>query len=315
MFTRLRSRMKNRITFKGHAGRWWRRGAALLAAVIIIAVAAAALKPETQIMNSVELNRARDRGTLRIGVRDDMPGFNEAGVGLETELARLLAERVLPEAEEPYRFTVCTSRTVSTKISDGSIDVAIALLPKGKSRSYAYSYPYYTDKVYIVTLKNEFVSADPTEMRLGYVQETPAADVLDSYRKEVTAVKEQSFIEKLFKKPQETYVAQEAKQMELIKYGSYEELIDSLMRGDTDGAVMAGAYVNKYFKVYAAEYTGRAKYYLNKTVIGEVEYSFVSSSDEPAFMQLADMMIYEMEKDGSLFRLVAEYGLAGQLTP
>ena len=137
----------------------------------------------------------------------------------------------------------------------------------------------------------------------------PAGDVLTAYQKEVTAVKEQSFFEKLFDKPIETEVIEEAKKMELRKYGSYEELVDGLMRGDVEGAVMAGAYVNKYFNVYSAEYTGRAKYYVNDHVIGEVEYSLVSSSDEPAFMQLADMMIYEMKKDGSLDALLAEYGL------
>ena len=310
IFSRLFSRLKRiHITFVGHEGRWWRRAAALLAAVLVIVIGAIALRPETQIMNSVELVRARDRGTIYIGVRDDVPRFNEGGEGLEQELARMLAARILPDAEEPYRFIECSSQTVSTKISDGSIDVAIALLPKGKSRSYAYSYSYYTDEVRIVTLKSEFTSSAPIDLTLGYVQGTPAGDVLTAYQKEVTAVKEQSFFEKLFKKPTETVVVEEAKNMELHKYGSYEELIDALMRGSVDGAVMAGAYINKYFKVYAAEYTGRAKYYLNDTVIGEVEYSFVSSSDEPAFMQLADIMIYEMEKDGSLAELLEKYGL------
>ncbi len=309
LFKRLGSRLNLHITFKGHQGRRWRMGAAALAFVLLLVIAGVLLKPETQLMSSVEISRARERGILYVGVRDDMPGFNEGGEGLEQELARLLAQRVLPESEDPIKFLICTSQTVSSKISDGSIDMAIALLPKGKSRSYSYSYPYYKDEVRIVTLKSELVSSDPTELVLGYVQDTPSADVLSAYKSEVTAVKEKSFFEKLFEKPDETYVVEAAKTMELKKYGSYDELLAALMRGDIEGAVMAGAYINKYLEVYAAEYMGRTRYYLNDNSLGEVEYCFVSSSDEPAFTQLADMMIYELQKDGTLEELLAKYGL------
>ena len=310
IFSRLRSRLNiKKITFKGYEGRWWRRGAAALGALLLIIVLALAMRPEAQIMGSVEINRIRERGILYVGVRSDVPAFNENGEGVEIELAKLLAARVLPDAEDPIKLFDCTSKTVSTKISDGSIDAAIALLPKGKSRSYAYSYPYYTDNVYLVTLKSELVALPPTELKLGYVQDTPSADVLMDYKSEVTAVKEKSLFEKIFGKPDEEYVVEEAKKLDVVKYGSYRELIDALRRGDVDAAVMAGAYVNKYFEVYAAEYTGREKYYLNNTVIGAIEYCFVSSSDEPALMQLADMMIYDMENDGSLYALLNEYGL------
>lgn len=310
MINRLRSRLNiKNITFKGYEGRWWRRGAAALGVLLLIIIAAAALRPEAQIMSSVEISRVRERGILYVGVRSDVPGFNENGEGAEIELAQRLAERVLPDAEDPIKFFDCTSKTVSTKLSDGSIDVAIALLPNGKSRAYAYSYAYYTDNVYLVTLKSELVSAEPTELKIGYIQDTPSADVLTAYKNEITAVKEKSLFEKIFGKPDETYVVEEAKRLDLYKFGSYKEAIDALRRGDIDAVVMAGAYVNKYFVTYAAEYTGRAKYYLNNTVIGTIDYCFVSSSDEPAFMRLADMMIYDMQKDGSLYELLREYGL------
>lgn len=310
VFNRLKSRLNiKKITFVGHEGRWWRRAAAALFAILAAVIAAIALKPETQLMNSVEIERVKDRGILYVGVRDDVPAFNENGAGVEQELAERLARRVLPDSEDPVKYFVCTSKTVSAKLSDGSIDVALALLPKGGSKNWAYSYPYYTDNVYVVTLKSDMVSVKPEDMLLGCVQDTPAAGVLTVYKNEVTAVKEKSFFEKLFGKPDETVVVEEEKRMAIKQYGSYSDLIEALRRGDVDGAVMAGAYVNKYFRVYASKYTGRAKYYLNDTVIGAVEYCIVSSSDEPAFAQLADMLIYDMKRDGSLYELLAEYGL------
>ena len=307
--TRLKNRFNFKITFTGYEGRWWRRGAAALGVLLLIVIAAIVMRPEAQIMGSVEISRIRDRGILYVGVRSDVPAFNEKGSGAEIELAKLLAARMLPDADDPIKFFDCTSKTVSTKLSDGSIDAAIALLPNGKNRSYAYSYPYYTDNVYLVTLKSELRSAQPIDLKIGYVQDTPSADVLSDYKNEVTAVKEKTILEKIFGKPDEEYVVEQEKQLDITKYGSFKEMIDALMRGDIDAAVMAGAYVNKYFVVYSAEYTGRAKYYLNDTVIGTVEYCFVSSSDEPALMQLADMMIYDMQRDGSLYTLLARYGL------
>lgn len=308
-FARLKNRFNFKITFTGHEGRWWRRGAVALGIILLGVIAVLALRPEAQLMNSVEIARVRERGILYVGVRGDVPAFNEGGTGAEIELAELLAERILPDSEDPIKYFECTSKTVSTKISDGSIDVAIALLPNGKNRSYAYSYSYYTDNVYLVSLKAELASAEPTDLKLGTVQDTPAADVLTDYKNEITAVKEKTFLEKIFGKPDEEYVVEQAKQLSIKTFGSYKELIDALLRGDVDAAVMAGAYVNKYFSVAASDYTGGAKYYLNRNVIGTVEYCFVSSSDEPAFMQLADMMIYDMQKDGSLYRLLAKYGL------
>lgn len=290
---------KLNITFRGHEGRWWRRGAIAIAVVVAIIIAAVVLKPETQIMNSVEINRVENRGILIVGVRNDVVGFCLNGRGIETELAELLAKRILPNADDPLKLVVCSSKTVSTKISDGSVDVAIALLPNGQSASYSYSYPYYTDNVYVLTLDNSLTSRDLTEMKLGCVQSTASQTVFKSYQSVLSAVQEQGLIDKLL--GHDAPAADESTIIDIKYYGAYDDMLSALVRGDIDGVVMQGAFMRKYSSKYS--------FFTHDTILGTVDYCIVSSSDEPAFTQLADIMIYEMQQDGSLAALLAKYGL------
>ena len=299
---RLSSRLRQLPTLKGREGRWWRRGLIALAVLIIALVAIKFLKPETQLMNSVEIGRIEEKGILTVGVRDDMPGFCENGEGLEAELARLLARRILPDSEEPVKLVTCTSTTVTTKLQDGTIDVAIALRPTGSSSGYSFSYPYFTDKVYLVTLTSENGAKLPRDLRIGYIPETPAGSVFRTYVKQITAEPEQSIISKLLRRPRPTAAPGSEVTIEQVRCGSYEELLDALSSGRIDAAVMAGAYVNKYFIVPE----DAPEYYLCGTVLGTVDYCIISSSEEPALTLLADMLIYELKNNGSLESLVSD---------
>lgn len=291
-------------TLKGREGRFWRAG---LIAVVLIALVILSLKlfkPETQLMGSVEIKRIESKGMLSVGVRDDMPGFCMDGEGLEAQIAMLLAKRILPDSEDPLKLTVCSSRSVSAKLSDGSIDVAIALQPRGSG--YSYSYPYYTDNVYLVTLTANNSQKEPSELRIGYIPETSAGSAFSSYVSKVTAVEEQKLLDKLMRKPRPTPDPETAVTIDSVKYGSYDELIAALKRGDIDSAAMAGAHIYKYFIVMAEE-TDIGEFYLCDTVVGTLDYCVIASSEEPALTQLADMLIYEIQENGLLGELINKY--------
>lgn len=298
---RLRQKLERLPSLKGYEGRWYRRALIAVGLVIVAVLLVHFLKPETTLMSSVEIKRVESKGILSVGVRWDMPGFCEEGSGLEAELAMLLAQRILPDSEDPLRLVECTSTTVSTKLKDGSIDVAIALQPKGSSSAYSYSYPYYTDKVYLLTLDPENVSKQPWELAVGYIPGTPSGSAFASYVSGKTAVRERSLFDRLLGRPAPTQDPNNALSFESVKYGSYDELISSLKRGDIDAAVIAGAYVRKYFE------GGETDYYLCSTVISTLEYCIIASSDDPALTQIANMLIYSMQEDGSLDALTAKY--------
>ena len=123
-----------KLTLKGREGRFLRTVLIALGAIILLIALFKFLKPETQLMSSVEIRRIESRGTLNVGVRGDMPGFCEGGEGLEAELAKLLAKRILPDSADPCRLNVCSPKSVSAKLSDGTVDIAIALLPHHPER-------------------------------------------------------------------------------------------------------------------------------------------------------------------------------------
>lgn len=303
---RIKQRFNRFPTLRGYEGRWWRRALIAVGVILLGLILSYFLKPETSLMSSVEIKRVENKGILSVGVRDDMPGFCEDGAGFEAELALLLAQRILPDSDDPLRLVTCTSKTVSTKLKDGSIDVAIAL--QTKSSSYACSYPYFTDKVYLVTLDTRNRPKTPSEMKIGYIPNTSAGDLFAEYVKRVTAGPGRSVIDRLLGRPAATPDPETTVTMDTVKCGSYDELIEALVSGNVDAVVMAGAYVNKYLKLDGEKY-GIARYFICDTIIGTLEYCIVSLSDEPAIRDIANMLIYKLQDDGSLAEMKGRYGL------
>lgn len=303
---RLKDKLKQLPTLKGHEGRWLRRALIAVGVLIIALVAIKFFKPETELMSSVEIKRIETKGILSVGVRDDMPGFCEGGMGLEAELARLLADRILPDSDEPLKLVPCSSRTLLTKLQDDSIDIAIAMQPSGQGSSYAYSYPYFSDNVLLVTLDESNTQKGLDELTIGYIPETAAGDVFSSFVSKLSAAPEQGLIDRLLRRPKPTADPNTAIEVDSQRYGSYEELIGALKRGSIDAAVMAGGYVNKYFSVLK-EQIEVDSYYIFDVGIGSVDYCMISSSDEPALTQLADMLVYDLKESGELERLTNKY--------
>ena len=302
---RLKDKLKQLPSLKGHEGRWLRRALIAIGVLILVIIAIRFFKPETQLMNTVEIQRIEQRGILKVGVRDDMPGFCENGVGLEAELAELLAVRLLPDSEEPLKLVPCTSKTALMKLKDDSIDIAIAMQPAGQGSAYSYSYPYYSDPIRIVTISQENAAKDLGELRVGYISDSAVGSVFSSYVTKLTAVPEQGMIDKLLRRPKPT-ADPNGIVVDTAKFGSYDELIDALKRGEIDAAALSEAYVNKYFNVLKEDF-GLDEYYFADAEIGSVNYCMISSSDEPALTQLADMLIYELKENGMLDTLALKH--------
>lgn len=56
------------------------------AGLVLLVLLAMLLKPRTQLMNTPEIQRIRERGVLAVGVRDDMPLLPKAAKGLKSSL-------------------------------------------------------------------------------------------------------------------------------------------------------------------------------------------------------------------------------------
>lgn len=289
------------LTLRGERGRVLR--IVLFVALGIGAAVAlfALLKPEKQLKTSAEILRIREKGILTVGIREDVPGFSDDGAGLEIELAELFAEFLLPEnGEKPVKLVTVSAQTAETKLSDGSIDAAIALMQKGASSKFAYSYPYYTDSCRVV-LRSGGAKKALDDMLIGYVQNTSAAKVLNRYIDAHETKVQRSLIDKL--RGIEKELPEGAVTFDKKAFASYPDMLTALVNGRIDCAVLPGVYAQLYSTDYDLE---------PSVSLGSISYAIAASSDEPAIAQLADVFIYELRESGRLDELLKKYSLGGE---
>ena len=290
------------ISLRGREGKPFRIALYCVVGVLFVFALLFLGRPKNQLMNSAEIRRITDRGVLVVGVRDDIPSFAYNGEGLEIELAKLFAEYLFPESgsETAVKLVTVSGQTASTKLSDGSIDAAIALMPKGASSKYAYSYSYYTDSCR-VAVRPGLETAPLDSINIGYVQNTAGASVLSSYIDEHETKVERTLLDRI--KGRTPELPEDAVVFTKTAFASYPDMLKALSEGRIDGAAMTGVYIERY--------AGEAELTLHNTPLGTVNYAIAVSADEPAIARLADVFIYELSQSGRLDALLAKYGLSG----
>lgn len=280
------------FTLAGKEGRPWRIALGAAAALLLIVIIAALSRVEPNALSSAEVRTVQDRGVLRVGVREDIPGMGFDQTGLEAELGDILAQRLLPDipAGNSVKYVTVDSMTVGPKIAQGAIDVAIAMMPEGAQSKYLYSRPYYRDPCY-------FITANTTQrlvlqgVRAGCVQNTPSAALLQSY-----------------------VDARPSANISIVKYASYPDMIEAVMENHVEVAVMTELYIQKYQSETAVNPDTLVPYmpyiFRASTVSpGEVKYCIVCASDTPAIITVADLVLSELQESGRLNDMYTKYGL------
>ena len=131
-----------------------------------------------------QLKAIRDRGTLRVGAKVDVPRFgylrpdNGEMEGMEVDLARAIAKELLGD-ETAVRFTNITAQTRGPMLDNGEIDLVIATftITEERKKSFRFSRPYYTDELgYLV--RSDGVISKPEDLdgkAAGVAQSSTAA--------------------------------------------------------------------------------------------------------------------------------------------
>ena len=283
------------ITFKGEKGRLPRRIAIGAAAALIFIALAFALRPEPVLMNSAEVATVWDNGALRVGVMSGVPKLATEDGGLERELAELLAERIMEADSDwtgeniPIQFVEVNSMTVAGKMKDGSIDVAIAMMPRGGTSAYSYSRAYYTDGIWFV-VRPGMEDIAIRNVKIGYLQSASSSNLY--VPSGIVSSRLTTYIEN---HPDDG--------LDELKKGfaSYDDLLSALNAGEIDCALLTGTMINKYREEYG--------FSVSRTQFGVVGYSVAAPGAESALATIADMMLGEMQEDGSLAALLQKYGL------
>ena len=248
-------------------------GGGILALILFII----AVRPKTQLMSAAEIATVQRRGMLRAGVLSDMPGFSDAEQGLEVDLARQLAQVIFPEGDLSLclELVPVTSRTARPKLNSGDIDIAFAQLQDTGESQYTCSLPYYRDPVWLYCSAQHTAQA-LKDQTIGVVQETPEAGLIATYNKENDV------------------------QLQSQSYGSYPDLLDALQKGEVLFIALPGA------KARALGVEGQPKH---SSALGSLGYVAVCSSEESALSQLADVIIGELQQNGTLAQWVNRYQL------
>jgi putative glutamine transport system substrate-binding protein len=155
-----------------------KRYASLLALVLVFSVLALAgcstpapanttEKPaEPAVKLPAQVQAIKDAGTLRVGVKADVPNFGlmDAATGefkgMEIDLAKAIAKRI-GLAEDKVKFEAVTAKTRGPLLDNGQIDLVIAtftIKPERKEQ-WNFSEPYYQDEVGLLVKKSSGITA------------------------------------------------------------------------------------------------------------------------------------------------------------
>jgi putative glutamine transport system substrate-binding protein len=290
------------ITFRGEDGKKPRRVLAVALGVLAVIVLAFLFRAEPVLMNSAEVATVWDHGVLRVGVRTDVPGMAENGEGYETELAALLADKIMSanpdwDGTTAVELVPVTPMDVSAKLSDGSIDVAICLMPAGVSDTCAYSRAYYTDAVYFLTLPGE-ESRAIKNIRIGCIQNAsstslyvPSGAVYNVLTAYIDAHPDDGLA---------TTTESGTVKRNITVYASYEDLFKGLESGEVQAVVLNGLMLQKY----AVQYS----FGISPTKAGSIDYAVACLAENAALASVADLMLADMEQDGTLEAMKTKYG-------
>lgn len=130
-----------------------------------------------------------DRGVLRVGVKEDVPGFGLRNTstgeieGFEIDLAKAIAKEILGD-ESKVEFTAVTAKTRGPLLDNGELDLVIATftITEERKQSYNFSTPYYTDAVGLLVKKDAGYTslADMNDAVIGVAQSATSKDAVSA---------------------------------------------------------------------------------------------------------------------------------------
>ena len=170
----------------------FRRMLALLMALVMVFALAACSgggSGDDQNESGDSLQAVKDRGVLRVGVKEDVPGFGMRNTstneieGFEIDLARRLAKEILGD-ENAVEFTAVTAKTRGPLVDNGELDMVIATftITDERKETYNFSTSYYTDAVGLLVKTDSGYNslADMEGAVIGVAQSSTSRDAVQA---------------------------------------------------------------------------------------------------------------------------------------
>ncbi len=236
-------------------------------------------------------------GTLRVGVRDFVPGFGyknpDSGVysGLEIDIAKALAK----ETGKNLELVPVDNIQRTEFIDDDTVDCVIATFSETEERKarYDFSVPYYTDYIRLLVENSSKINSvsDLKGLTVGVVENSTAAEAL------VDEMMRLGYI------PSADITDFDARHFDggisFKVYSDYDKLAYGLEIGAVDAAAGDGSlligYKNENRSFLADKFA-------------EQHYGICMKKDSP-LKSTADELVNRMLADGTLDEYIANHGL------
>ncbi|MBT0913617.1 transporter substrate-binding domain-containing protein, partial [Streptococcus salivarius] len=141
----------------------------------------------SKLLNSKAVQKIVKRGTLNVGVKQDVPNFGYYSAktntyeGMEVDLAKKIAD----ELKVKVNYIPVTTQTREPLMDNGTIDLLIATYTINDERkaSYAISTPYYYDQIGFLVLKDSGINkiSDLNGKTIGVSQGASTKAALQEY--------------------------------------------------------------------------------------------------------------------------------------
>ncbi len=257
---------------------------ASLAILTIFLISSHKTKAEdtSKLLDSKAVQKIVKRGTLNVGVKQDVPNFGYYSAktntyeGMEVDLAKKIAD----ELKVKVNYIPVTTQTREPLMDNGTIDLLIATYTINDERkaSYAISTPYYYDQIGFLVLKDSGYKklSDLNGKTIGVSQGSSAKAAV------------------------EEYASANNLKFDYVQLGSYPELAVSLYAYRIDA--------------FAGDKSILSGYESDKTKILDEgfktqEYGIASSKSNQELIDYTNDLIAKWQKDGSLQKLYDKYHL------
>ncbi|MDF2594559.1 MAG: adhesin [Clostridia bacterium] len=241
--------------------------------------------PAEATADTPNVQKIKDNGVLKVGVKVDVPKFGykdpatEVVEGMEIDIAKAIAKEVLGD-ENKIEVQAVTAKTRGPLLDSGELDLVIATftITEERKESYNFSQPYFVDGVALLVKKDKGFTSykDLDGKAIGVAQSATSKKALEE------AATEQGI------------------SVKFSEYASYPEIKAALESGRVDAFSVDAAILNGYVDDNSEILPDR---------FSPQEYGVASKKSNTDLAKVVDDLIGEMKSNGELDGLIEKWGI------